>query len=215
MQPLLIAAFCAALAYQVFFAGSPDGGHSAAGSTIKTLSTASLAIHGAMVDAPWLIVVGLALGALGDLALSRPGKTAFLAGMAAFAAGHLAYVWAFWGWIGPDISIWQWVGLGLLFVLTLSTEIWLAPHTSDLRWPVRVYGGIIAAMAAMALLLAPVSGSSTIQLGAAFFVLSDVLLALRLFVVQHPGRQRILSLLLWPAYWGGQALILIGVVLHG
>ena len=33
------------------------------------------------------------------------------------------------------------------------------------------------------------------------------MLALRLFVVSDPARQRLLSLSLWPAYWLGQAVI--------
>ena len=50
------------------------------------------------------------------------------------------------------------------------------------------------------------------MLGAALFVASDLLLALRLFVAQDAQAQRRLSLLLWPAYWGGQALILLGAI---
>ena len=34
--------------------------------------------------------------AAGDFLLSRPGQKMFLAGMVAFAAGHLAYIAGFW-----------------------------------------------------------------------------------------------------------------------
>ena len=50
------------------------------------------------------------------------------------------------------------------------------------------------------------------MLGAALFVASDLALSLRLFVAQGQRAQKRLSLLLWPAYWGGQALILLGAI---
>jgi len=102
----------------------------------------------------------------------------------------------------------------LLALLLISTEFWLAPRAGALRWPVRVYGLVIGAMA-MTVILLPANGGDTILgLGAALFLLSDTLLALRLFVVTAPMRQRALSLAVWPSYWLGQSLILIGAVLY-
>lgn len=172
-----------------------------AGSIAKTLSTALLALAGVVMGAPLLVVAGLALGSAGDFALSRPGQAAFLAGMAAFAGGHLAYVAEMWtpGGIG---QIWP---LGLVMVaLAVSTEFWLIPRTGDLRWPVRAYVLVISAMALAALTLPPERG--VMQIGAGLFVLSDLLLAIWLFVTPR----RALALALWPAYWLGQALILMG-----
>jgi uncharacterized membrane protein YhhN len=162
-----------------------------------------------------MIVLGLALGAAGDFALSRPGTTAFLAGMAAFAMGHLAYAAQFWTWGTPGIAGWHWAALGALALLVASTEVWLAPHTAALRWPVRAYGGVIGAMAATALLLAPAAGMGLTALGVGLFVASDVLLAVQIFVVKAFDARRILAWLLWPAYWLGQALILAGAAIHG
>jgi uncharacterized membrane protein YhhN len=48
-------------------------------------------------------------------------------------------------------------------------------------------------------------------LGAALFVASDLLLSLDLFVVETPTLDRSISNALWPAYWSGQALILLGM----
>lgn len=172
-----------------------------AGSIAKTASTGLLALMGAVAGAPGLITAGLAFGAVGDFALSRPGQRAFLAGMAAFAAGHLAYVAQMWTPAGMD-QIWP---LGLLMpALAVSTEVWLIPRTGDLRWPVRAYVLVITAMALAALTL-PESQQIT-RIGAALFILSDLLLAVHLFV--RPAR--LLAMLLWPAYWLGQYLILSG-----
>lgn len=211
----LAGVFCgllAALYWGMIRAGREAGW---AGSAVKTLSVAGLALTGALAGAPGLIVVGLALGSVGDFALSRPGDRAFLAGMAAFAAGHLAYALAFWGWAGSGISFGQLLALAFLLALIQSTESWLAPRTGALKPAVRGYVGIIGIMAALALFLAARSGTAWVQAGAGLFVTSDLLLALRMFVVTTPRARAGLGLAVWPAYWAGQALILWGALQMG
>lgn len=172
---------------------------------IKTASVAALALAAPGHAAPALIVAGLAFGAAGDFFLSRPGEKAFLAGMGAFAAGHLAYAAEFWQ---PD-TLPPLVPVAGLLALAASTELWLAPHTGALRWPVRAYVAVITLMALAAMTLGP--DRQTALLGAVLFVLSDLLLSLDLFVVKTPVLNRALSHLLWAAYWSGQALILWGM----
>ena len=172
---------------------------------VKTGSVAALALAGPGLSAPALIVAGLALGAVGDFFLSRPGERAFLAGMGAFAAGHLAYAAAFWTPgvfppLGPTL---------VLLALAASTEFWLTPRTGSLRWPVRAYVAVITLMALAALTLGP--DRQIALLGAVLFVTSDLMLSLDLFVVQTPALNRLLSHMLWAAYWSGQALILAGM----
>lgn len=181
---------------------------SMAGSVAKTAPVAVMAaIAGNAGVLP--IAMGLALGALGDFALSRPGKPAFLAGMAFFAAGHLMYADAFRGADG-GLTLWQGTGLLGLLALLILTGIWLGPRTGALRLPVRGYVVVIALMAAAAATLPPGDGRGVIWGGVGLFVLSDLLLALRLFAVTAPPWQRALSRVLWPAYALGQALILLG-----
>lgn len=172
-----------------------------AGSIAKTASTALLALAAMLAGAPLLLTLGLAFGAAGDFALSRPGEKSFLAGMGAFAAGHLAYILLMWTPAGAG-QVWP-LGLAMLG-LAVSTEIWLIPRTGSLRWPVRAYVLIIALMALAALSLPP--ERDLMRIGAGLFVLSDLLLAIHLFVAPR----RWLALTLWPAYWCGQALILTG-----
>lgn len=218
---LILAAAAAALAalYGQLWA-SPEVPQSWPRSLSKTASVALLALAGWAAAAPGLIVAGLALGAAGDFALSRPGARAFLAGMAAFAAGHLAYAAAFaaapllylagleggqaWSPGTADIAV-----LVALALLLASTEFWLSPHTGALRAPVRGYVVVIGLMAAAALVPAS-SGSALLRLGVALFVLSDLMLALERFVLGAPAARRLLARALWPAYWAGQALILWG-----
>lgn len=203
MTALVILAFAAAMAllYAVSFS---HAGPSRAKTITKTLSVVLLALAALFAGAPPLITVGLALGALGDLFLSLRGEKAFLAGMAAFAAGHLAYAAAF---VASGGGLSGWLVLAALIALGASTEVWLAPHTGALRWPVRGYVVVILVMAAAAFSL-PIG---LVTLGATLFVLSDFILALDLFRYgperANPWRARVL----WAAYWSGQALILLGM----
>lgn len=196
---LLLAALFAAL-YLVAHAGRPE---SRAKSATKTAAVAALLPVAALSGAPGAILAGLALGAAGDFALSRPGQRAFLIGMAAFAAGHLAYLAGFLD-LGAMPSGWTIVLIGL----GLSAECWLLPRTGGLCWPVRGYIWIIVAMAAVALGLP--AGFGAARLGALAFLASDLILALELFVLRDPRAKLAAALALWVLYWGGQALIAWG-----
>ncbi len=157
------------------------------------------------------MALGLALGALGDWLLAQRSKAAFLAGMGAFGIGHLVYAGVMLirgADIGFDgLSAAELAAVAALLMLLVSTEVWLAPRTGALRGPVRAYVAMIGVMGMMLVILPGHPGQGLLRLGGALFILSDLLLALRLFVVADPARQRQLSLALWPAYWAGQALI--------
>ena len=201
----------AALWYGLAHAGGGSGWQA---SVVKTISTAALALAGLAMGAPGLVVAGLALGSAGDFALSRPGTRWFLAGMGAFALGHLAYVAAFLGGFGAGSAPGPmgWAIIAALLALVLSTEVWLAPHTGALRWPVRGYGLVIGAMAVAAVLLPTGPGQDAMRAGAALFLASDLILAVRMFRLIDAAAQGLAGRLLWPLYWGGQALILWGAV---
>jgi uncharacterized membrane protein YhhN len=209
----------ASVAYWLVFATREVKG--TAGAVVKTASTGLLAVL--MLAMPvggwfWLIPAGLALGALGDLCLALGGTRRFLAGVAAFGLGHLAYAAGFlWrsSEIGFDgVPLPEALALGLLLALLASTEVWLAPRTGDLRQPVRAYVGLIGLMGVTAVLLPSHPGQADLRLGAGLFILSDLMLALQLFVVKSPRLHRMLALALWPAYWLGQALIAWGALLY-
>jgi uncharacterized membrane protein YhhN len=191
------------------------------GAGVKTASTGLLALVGVVVSPGgwfWLVPLGLALGALGDLLLALGGVRRFLAGVASFGLGHLAYAGGFL-WRAGDlrfdgVSGAEGVALGMLLALLLSTEVWLAPRTGELRQPGRGYVGLIGLMGLAAILLPAHPGQGVLRLGATLFILSDLMLALQLFVVKGEGLRRGLALALWPAYWAGQALILWGALLY-
>lgn len=211
-MPVLLLSFSAvtaALAYWALHAGQDAPTWPA--TRIKTASTALLAIIGGLLGAPWLIILGLALGSLGDFALSRPGERMFLAGMVAFALGHLAYGGAFYAlWPGGALPAAFWPLAAAMAVLIGVNALAIAPRAGALAWPVRAYGLVIGAMALSAVLLPASDGSGLVRIGVAAFVASDLVLALRMFVLESALARLVAARVLWPLYWGGQALILIG-----
>lgn len=213
-----ILSLAAAVGYGWRFAAAEEKGWT--GAAVKTASTGLLAVLLAALPGGgwfWLIPLGLALGALGDLFLALKGERMFLAGVGAFGLGHLAYAGGFaaqsaaLGFDGPSLG--EGLVLAGLLGMLASTEFWLAPRTGELRWPVRGYVVLIGLMGIAALMLPVAPGQGFLRLGAALFVASDLMLAIQLFVASDPGQRRKLALMLWPAYWGAQALIAWGALL--
>lgn len=154
------------------------------------------------------LVAGLFLSALGDMALSRDGEQTFLFGLAAFALAHLLYVLHFLGI--AEAPLWEAflrnapMAIFLVGYAALA-EIWLIPHTRHLKWPVRAYVWLITLMGLAALTMP----MGIPFLGAAFFILSDTLLAFQLFRLDedNPLSGRLVWAI-WISYIAGQALIL-------
>jgi len=202
-------AIVAAIVYLPFSENPPNWGRSIA----KTVPVAALAMAAWLADAPLLLVLALALSALGDFALSRSGMRAFLAGLVAFAAAHVFYLVLFTelSGRGPYMAFVDRTLLALFLAwVAISAEIWLVPHTGPaLKWPVRAYVLILTLMALSALTL-PLGA---VAIGAVYFVASDVILAYRNFRMSPDdplsGRA---GWLLWILYIAGQGMILVGVV---
>lgn len=175
----------------------------------KTLPVACFALSAWAGGGPWLLVAGLGLSAAGDFALSRPGERAFLAGMVSFALAHLAYIALILG-AGVDLPGGRWPAMAGLLLLGVSTELWLAPHTGALRWPVRGYVVVILAMGISALGLP--AGYGLAVAGALLFVLSDLILSVETFVLDDDHPARVLAgKLVWLTYIGAQIGLLMGL----
>ena len=214
LPPAFLPFFCAAaglaLWHLLAFAAAPA---SALKSAVKTGAVAWLALGlwgaGPAGGPGWAVLAGLWLGTAGDFFLSRRGERAFLLGMAAFGAGHLAYAGAFWvkgtGWPDPVAGL-AVLGIGGAALLVL------APRAGALAGPVRAYVAVIVVMVLAALRLQtdpwPVAGAVA---GALLFMVSDLLLALLLFVwPARPGQWGARALGargVWVLYWPAQALI--------
>ena len=158
-----------------------------------------------------LAAAGIVFSWIGDVLLSTPGGLGFLLGLGSFFVAHLAYLVQFLGPLrtrpfrtrraSSPLS-----PLGLLFVPWLvGLLVILGPHLGMLFVPVALYGLVLGLAAAAAL------GTNRLTAaGGVLFLLSDTVLALRLFL---PGFS------LWQAdflimllYVLGQGLIVLGAV---
>ena len=183
----------------------------AARSVLKALPLCAFALAAWLAGASAFLTAALGLSALGDFALSRTGRAAFLYGLGSFGLAHLLYVLAFTDAAG--LPLWEaWLrhpvsSIGLI-LLAISTELWLSPHAGRLAWPVRGYVVLIAAMGLAALTMpAPLAAATA---GAALFVASDLILAIRLFrLPEGHAAEASAARATWVLYVAGQALIVL------
>jgi uncharacterized membrane protein YhhN len=163
------------------------------------------------------IVVGLGCGAVGDVCLMyAERKRYFVAGLAAFLLGHLAYLAAF---LGPVVragvtSPWAFaaaVPFAAFGVLVYRT---LRPGLGTMKVPVALYTGVILAMA-MAAFLRVFSVGALLGwlplLGALSFMVSDTLLAYQRFREPIPFGRTLKAL----TYVAAQSLIVLGYLKAG
>lgn len=152
------------------------------------------------------VMAGLALCLLGDFFLALPQRTAFMAGLVAFLAGHVLYVLAFLPLARAGVLLWS---AGLVFVLASAwVFLWLRPHLGSMRGPVLAYVVVITAMVSSA---AGVLGNQELNItgrlmvftGAVLFYISDVFVARDRFV-SRGFTNRLLGL---PTYYAGQFLL--------
>ena len=180
---------------------------------IKTLSVALLAVVALQVSASLLLVTALVLCAIGDWLLSREDPRSFLAGIGAFALGHVAYITLFLGHNNADIGliiatpqvflVFAMIGLAIVMALVLL------PRAGDLRSAVLAYIPIIVGMGIAALGL-PVQG---VLIGAMLFVLSDTVLAFEMFILaENAPTRRFTPFVVWLTYWGAQAFLFLSLI---
>jgi uncharacterized membrane protein YhhN len=154
----------------------------------------------------WLLVA-LAFGLAGDLLLLEKSDRRFQLGLAAFLAGHLAFVVSFTR-LGLEPPGWAWLAWVVLLVCLLFTRQ-VAPATYvrsglALAVPVALYTVVIGAM----VIVAFDTGEPLIAIGATVFATSDSVLAVDRFVSPRPWAQVVVMV----TYHVGQALIIAGVL---
>ncbi|QKE84345.1 lysoplasmalogenase [Arthrobacter sp. NEB 688] len=153
------------------------------------------------------LVAALVLGGVGDVFLLGDSEPRFVAGLAAFLVGHLAYVVAFVrdGLDHPALAA---VGAATVLVALAAGRRILPAAARDGGAPlgsaVAVYMLVIAAMAVTGW----ATGHPLVAAGVTLFVVSDTLLALDRFVAPRP-RARLAVIV---TYHAAQALIVAGLL---
>lgn len=205
ITPLLAISAIFALIYGAWLCNQPE---SALRTTIKTAAIGILALIAALGGGPMLLILALGLSSLGDFALSRQGERAFLIGLGSFALAHLFYILLF---TGLAIGLPAILPALVLVAYAVSTEVWLAPYTGEMRGPVRLYVVLITGMGLAALALPGALVWALIGAGA--FMASDTLLAIQLFRLGPDSRwHAAIARALWALYYGAQLLILWAIL---
>jgi hypothetical protein len=164
-----------------------------------------------------LIAIGMSLGFLGDLFMGGwlPAPDRVIAGMAAFGLGHITY-------IAAGISMWGKSGLDAPAPRILAWAAWLL--VAGVLWYAMIYRGaadapLVWVALPYALLLASTAGVATglalqspaflpFALGAALFLISDLMIAGRLFAgLTSPA----IDDAIWLTYGPGQMLIVYSI----
>lgn len=168
------------------------------------------------------IMAGMALGFLGDLFMAEVIRVPFnyvLAGIGAFGLGHAAYIAGMIDFSGamvyddsvarwPALIAWLLVGAGGWYVVVFRGQNRTALHLAALP-----YALLLAATAGFATGLALQNSAFIFMaIGAALFLLSDLILAAQLF---NDLRFRYISDVVWFTYSPGQMLIVLSVALYG
>ncbi len=162
--------------------------------------------------------IGMTCGFVGDIFLARVdgSDNDLLFGMISFALGHIAYVIGIvqvshhfdqWAWLLDVLGTWWLIGaIGWLGIVFLRNKI------TSLHYAALPYSVLLANTGGFATVLALHDSSFwLIVLGTALFLLSDAILALKLFRGWEPP---LLDDVVWLTYGPGQMLIVFGVFLY-
>lgn len=160
-----------------------------------------------------LIATGMTLGFIGDVFMARllPVKQPVLGGMAAFGLGHVAYIAAFLHLgsragldaAAPRYSSWLvWLLIG---VVGWYVVVFRGQKVTVLHWAALPYSLLLASTAAFATALALQQPAFIpLAIGAALFLLSDLILAAQLF---NHAYFPFIGDVIWLTYGPAQALI--------
>lgn len=171
---------------------------------MAVLLAVAAAAHPILREARWLIPA-LILSAAGDWLLAIPWwEPSFVAGLTAFLLAHLCFL----GALIPlaVVSRARLIGVGLTVVSCLVLLVWFWPGLvrEQMTVPVTVYVGVLGAMVCAALLAKLPTRWTAV--GAAFFAVSDAMIAISRFVLGN----EVLAVPIWWAYAAAQLLITAG-----
>lgn len=204
----------------IYLLGFCYRGPSRAKTGFKVLSIGALILVSIAASTPFWLTLALTACAVGDYYLSRDGATAFVKGVAAFAVGHLFYIALFLTDPLSDISLIvtnsRIATLSALLIMSIIMMGILWFYAGKLRYAVLGYIGVITSMGIAAATLPWMPNYNIVMLGVAFFILSDLILAMEMFLMSKQAwTGKSAPFLVWVFYWLAQFSITAGLVLRG
>jgi len=171
---------------------------------LASLSFVLAGLEGGALETPYgrMVLLALALGALGDVLLIPKVNAAFLGGLVSFLLGQLAFAVAFTlrGVSAPA----AFAGALLVALPAALSWRWLSPHLpGKMRVPVLAYVAVISFMVIGAAAAFGQPRWPAILLGAVMFYVSDLAVARERFVV-HALANKLWGL---PLYYGAQLVL--------
>ena len=172
----------------------------------------------------WL-AIGMTFGFLGDLFMAgmMPGGRNVLGGMATFGLGHVAYIigiWRFANLVGLTDGVVRWGSLAAWWIIGAVAWYFVVYHgqqPTTLHRAALPYALLLASTAGVATGLAIQQGQFTwLAVGAALFLISDLIIATQLF---NGTSFPLIGDVIWLTYGPGQMMIVYSaataVVLFG
>jgi uncharacterized membrane protein YhhN len=212
MPPAYFVLLCGLAVGGLLFAEKTDSaGLRAIFKPLASLAFIAAGLAAGALESPFgiAVLVGLVLCALGDVLLIPRDKRSFLAGMAAFAAGHGAYIAAF---LIGGVAMTPTVAFTALAAAAFSIGlvVWLWKDLKEFKVPVAAYATIISVMVAASIAhyaADPLPANAQFAAAAAGFALSDVAVARDQF------QQRAFVNRLWglPLYFAAQCLFAVSI----
>ena len=150
----------------------------------------------------WSISIGILLSFVGDIALLKDSKTAFIVGLGFFLLAHMSYVTGFLSVVGWSPSVLAYGTLIAAATALLLRRIWA--NTTGLRIPVVIYAIALSSMAVSAFAttsgILPPAAARLAAAGGLLFYISDSSLAFDKFArpINH------VEFLTMGVYWLGQ-----------
>jgi uncharacterized membrane protein YhhN len=173
----------------------------------KTMAVGALSGLAFHAGSPALLIVALALSALGDAFLAHEGEAAFLGGLGSFLAAHIAYAVLFIV-SGPGFADASVPGLLAMVVFGVGMGTLMVRKAGALALPVAAYVLAISVMG-----LGGVTLGGLVLLGAVLFMASDAILGSEKFLMSEASSlRRLTSPAVWVLYYAGQLLITLGLL---
>jgi uncharacterized membrane protein YhhN len=173
----------------------------------KTLPVLLLALYAYLVGAHPLLIVALALGALGDWSLAFEGDRAFVGGVGSFLSAHVAYVALLLTLSDPEIALadpWRVIAGALVALLTSVVLFRIWRPAGRLALPIGIYVLLFMVLVWLTLGLA----NPLVFVGATLFILSDIVLTIRKYWT-GPGHpiDGAAAYFVWVTYYAAQVIL--------